>query len=73
MPAIRHAFIDEVLKAIPADIAELKEPITSIAPTPRAVRSHLAGLVARERRRDVDLATRRAGGERIERRLEVQD
>ncbi|NBB71305.1 MAG: hypothetical protein GVY33_13455 [Alphaproteobacteria bacterium] len=73
MPEITNELIYEVLKAIQADIAELKEPVTSIEQAQLAMRSHLAGLVTSDLERDADLATLRACVERIERRLELQD
>ena len=73
MPEITNELIYEVLKAIQADIAELKERVGSIEPTQRAMRSQLAGLVTSDLDRDGDLATRRARVERIERRLELRD
>jgi septation ring formation regulator EzrA len=73
MPEITNELIYEVLKAIQADIAELKERVTSIEPTQRAMRSHLAGLVTSDLNRDADLTALRARVERIERRLELQD
>jgi septation ring formation regulator EzrA len=73
MPEITNELIYEVLKAIQADIAELKERVTSIEPTQLAMRSHLAGLVTSDLDRDADLAALRARVERIERRLELRD
>ena len=73
MAEITNALIYEVLKAVQADVAQVKERITSIEQTPLAMRSHLAGLVTSELTRDADLAALRARIERIERRLELQD
>lgn len=73
MPEITNELIYEMLKAIQADIAELKERVTSFEPTQRAMRSHLAGLVTSDLERAADLATLRARVERIERRPELQD
>ena len=73
MAEITNALIYEVLKAVQADVAQVKERITSIEPTQLAMRSHLAGLVTSELTRDVDLAALRARIDRIERRLELQD
>jgi septation ring formation regulator EzrA len=73
MPEITNDLIYEVLKAIQADTAELKERVGSIEQTQLAVRSHLAGLVTSDLNRDADLAALRARVERIERRLELQD
>ena len=73
MPEITNELIYEVVKAIQADIAELKERVGSIEPTQRAMRSQLAGLVTSDLDRDGDLAALRARVERIERRLELRD
>ena len=73
MPEITNELIYEVLKAIQADIAELNDGVTSIEPTQRAMRSHLAGLVTSDLDRHADLAALRARVERIERRLELRD
>jgi septation ring formation regulator EzrA len=73
MAEITNALIYEVLKCVQADVAQVKERITSIEQTPLAMRSHLAGLVISELTRDADLAALRARIERIERRLELQD
>ena len=73
MAEITNALIYEVLKAVQADVAQVKERITSIEQTQLAMRSHLAGLVTSELTRDADLAALRARIERIERRLELQD
>ncbi|MFP4127202.1 MAG: hypothetical protein ACLFU0_11225 [Alphaproteobacteria bacterium] len=73
MAEITNALIYEVLKAVQADVAQVKERITSIEHTQLAMRSHLAGRVTSELTRDADLAALRARIERIERRLQLQD
>ena len=73
MPEITNTLLYDALGDIQADIAELKERVTSIEPTQLAMRSHLAGLVTSDLDRDADLAARRARVERIERRLELRD
>jgi septation ring formation regulator EzrA len=72
MAEITNALIDEVPKAVRADVAQVEERLTSIEQTRSAMRSHLAGLVTSELTREADLAALRARIERIERRPELQ-
>ena len=70
---VTNELLLEPLKAIRAEVAQLRADLKENTAEVRAVKHHVQGLVVTEFNRDSEVASLKLRIERIERRLELND
>jgi len=70
---VTNELLLETLKAIRAEVAQLRADLKENTAEVRAVKHHVQGLVVTEFNRDSEVASLKIRIERIERRLELND
>jgi len=70
---VTNELLLETLKAIRAEVSQLRADLKENTAEVRAVKHHVQGLVVTEFNRDSEVASLKIRIERIERRLELND